>query len=196
MGHRFLINSILTCVLLATGLVSGCAEKKTRLWIEPPPGYDPSERRAKKLYYQVEDIQSGKRENIMIPIEQTPDNLIVENHKSNSTPNESTIAGVTKADQQLKTSGARPTLSYLLGMQAVEGLYQNRKFTEALVQIAPLIEEYPDQVRLHMMQGTLYRKLGEKKLAYQSFQKAQRLDRGNAEIEEVVLRLQDEIGEK
>lgn len=152
----------------------------------------------------MEDIQSGKKENLTIPLEQTPENLIVENHKPFSAKGSvSEMTLVTPADRQIREgklpegkADAAPTVSYLLGMEDVESLYQKQKYTEALVRINPLIEQYPQQARLYVMQGTLFRKIGEKKMAFQAYKQAMKIEKNNPEIEEAVLRLQDELGEK
>lgn len=177
----------------------GCASKKTRLWIDPPIGTEVSEQNSKKIYYQVEDIQGGKKESLAIPIQQMPENLVVEQRGKHSMERE--IALATKADQQIsdgklpnpETSPA-PTVSYLRGLAEVEGLYQKRQYSEALVHLAPLIEQYPRQSRLFVMQGTLFRKIGEKKLALDAYKRAQQLDPNNPALEEAVLRSQEEIG--
>ncbi|MGZ3687703.1 MAG: hypothetical protein ACXVBW_05355, partial [Bdellovibrionota bacterium] len=82
---------------------TGCAERKTRIWIDPPIGYESST--PKKLYYQVEDVSSGKRENLTIPLEQTPENLVVEQRKSaGSAPEGTQLASseATKADREIR----------------------------------------------------------------------------------------------
>ncbi len=191
----------------ALSLISwvGCAEKKTRLWIEPPVGSDSDKTHSQKLFYQVEDVHGGKKESLMIPIQQTPDNLTLEENKGeNKThPGDSEVSLATRADQQIRDgklsithkTGA-PTVSYLRGLSEVEALYQKKMYTESLIKLAPLIEQYPQQTRLFVMQGTLFKKMGEKKLALEAYQKAQKLDSQNPEIMEAVLKIQDEIGEK
>lgn len=184
--------------LVLIGLLSApsCAEKKTRIWIEPPLGHESSAK--KKIYYQVEDIQSGKKENLMIPLEQTPENLIVEDRKIGK--GEAGLGTATQADRMIsdgKLSDKKttsPTVSYLRGLQEVEDLFRKRAFSEALVKIAPLAEQYPNQTRVFAMQGTLFRKIGEKKLALKAYQRAFELDNENAELEDMIARLEDETG--
>lgn len=189
----------LTALALSVAL-SACAEKKTRLWIDPPIGTEASERSPNKLYYQIEDVQSGKRESVSIPLQQMPENLVVQQKATPKT--EDGLALATQADRQISDGKAaapaksgKPTVSYLRGLSEVEGFYQKRQFSEALVRLAPLIDQYPKQSRLFTMQGTLYRKIGEKKLAAQSYKRAQELDRNDPMLEEAMLKSQDEAGE-
>ena len=49
--------------------------------------------------------------------------------------------------------------------------------------------------KLHVMQGTLYKKIGEKKLAYQAYQRAFALDKDNVRLQEAMDKLQAETGE-
>lgn len=186
-------------ILLLTTM--GCAAKKTRLWIEPPIGTEATERNPQKLYYQVEDVQAGKKESLAIPLQQMPENLVVEQRGKSSS--ESEIALATKADRQISdgklpdaNTSSAPTVSYLRGLSEVEAMYQKRQYSEALVHLAPLIEQYPKQSRLFVMQGTLFRKIGEKKLALDAYKRAQQIEPNNPALEEAVLRTQDEIGEK
>lgn len=193
-------RNLITLISCASALAaaSGCAEKKTRLWIDPPPGMDVADRNSQKLYYQIEDAQGGKKESMAIPLQQLPENLVVQQKAGPHT--DSDLALATQADKQIsegklpdpsaKTS--KPTVSYLRGLAEVEGLYQKRQYSEALVRLAPLIEQYPKQSRLFAMQGTLYRRIGEKKLSLDSYNRAQKLDSGSATLEDAVLRARDE----
>lgn len=181
---------------------TSCAEKKTRIWIEPPPGYDVTEKNSRKLYYTTEDIHTGKKENMIIPIDQASENLVVENRQKSSEKDDS-FSTVTKADDQLVNGGAPaagslnlapPTISYLRGLKDIEDLYQKQQFTEALVRITPLIEQYPQQARLFAMQGTLYKRIGEKKLALRAYKRAQSADRSNPDYVEAAMKLESELG--
>jgi hypothetical protein len=193
-----LIYIVITVSLLA-GL--GCVEKKSRLWIDPPPGFEDSEKNSQKLYYQVEDMQSGKKENLIIPLSHMPENLVVSADGKEAFKSDAQLASATKADRMIsdgKLADSQnvetPTLSYLKGLTEVEDLHQKRQFTEALVRVAPLIEQYPRQPRLLIMQGTLFRKIGEKKLALEAYRRAQKLDPKNPALEEAVLRGMEESG--
>lgn len=187
--------------ILLVSILCGCAGKKTRLWIDPPVGTEMSDRGSQKLYYQIEDAQLGKKESLSIPIQNLPENLVVE-QRGKGSPSEAEIGLATKADRQISAGQlpesekpAAPTLSYLRGLSEVEAKYQKRLYSEALIHLAPLLEQYPKQSRLFVMQGTLFRKIGEKKLALDAYKRAQQLDPGNPALEEAVLHAQDEIGE-
>jgi hypothetical protein len=186
------------CCASALAATSGCAERKTRLWIDPPPGMDVADRNTQKLYYQIEDSQAGKKESMAIPLQQMPENLVVEQKAGPRT--ESELALATQADRQISegkipdaaSKNSKPTVSYLRGLAEVEGLYQKRQYSEALVHLAPLIEQYPKQSRLFAMQGTLYRRIGEKKLSLDAYNRAKKLDGASATLEDAVLRARDE----
>jgi len=174
--------------------LSGCAEKEMRVWIEPPQGYE-TQQGPKNLLYRVEDVQSGKRETLSIPIAQAPQNIVVEDHEKKGAD-----TGATKADHQLrggallKPAAEAPTLSYLKGVEEVEALYRRKKYGTALIKLAPLIEQYPNQVRLFLMQGTLYKKTGEKKMAVLSLERARELSPDDPALEEALFKAQSEIG--
>lgn len=181
-------------------LICACAQKKARLWIEPPVGHSGTNSSSRNIFYRVEDAHTGKKESLYIPLNQPPQNLVVETNNKGG-EGEENIA-VTKADEFLhqgKLPEAQdkklpPTLSYLRGIQEVERLFAGEQHNEALVRLTPLLEQYPDQPRLYLMQGTLYRKIGEKKMALLSFKRAQELDKDNPLIEEALMRTQDDLG--
>jgi hypothetical protein len=190
-------TKILSSLAVAATLF-GCAEKQTRTWIDPPPGYESTRRSGKSLYYQIDDLQSGKRESIRIPVEQAPQNLVLEDHKAKKAGADGDLSEATKADHAIETGklaatgqAGAPTISYLRGVQEVEDLYQKQQFNEALIRIQPLIEQYPARAKLFAMQGTLFKRIGERKLAAQAYRKAHDLDKDDASIEEAYLRTQD-----
>jgi tetratricopeptide (TPR) repeat protein len=197
MKHKWLF-----ILSISSLLIGGCAEKKTRIWIEPPVGQEVSEKSGQKLYYQVEDIQTGKKENLIIPLRQVPENLTVHN-KKNQQNGDSELAMATKADQFISNGkisdpnvGNIPTVSYLRGLDEVEKLYQKKQYSESLIRLTPLIEQYPKQARLFTMQGTLFLKIGEKKMALEAYKRAQKLDKDNPAIEEAIFKTQAETGDK
>jgi tetratricopeptide (TPR) repeat protein len=180
-------------------ILGACADKEVRLWIEPPVGYRTESQRS--LYYNIEDVQSGKKQSVAIPVNQLPENLVVE--ADQTAPEDENLAAATKADTLLGQTkptaplkeGA-PTLSYLRGVRAVEDLYRQNQYEEALIKLAPLVEQYPQRPRLFVMQGTLYRQLGEKRLAYKAYKAAHELDKEDPKVAEAFYRLQNEAGEK
>ncbi|MEK7691282.1 MAG: hypothetical protein AAB425_09695 [Bdellovibrionota bacterium] len=185
-------------LLAALAFISGCAERKPKLWIDPPLGAaahpDSSD---KKLYYQVEDKATGKKHNLVIPIDHNPENLVIEQRKSNAAGD----SDVTSADAIIQsgklplataTGGPEASSSYLRALTRLEALYDQAKYSEALIQITPMIEQYPKQARLHVMQGTLFKRVGEVKLAIKAYQEAARLEPENLKLKEAILKL--EIG--
>jgi Tfp pilus assembly protein PilF len=119
---------------------------------------------------------------------------VIENaQKDATTPSAmATIADKNFAQSPEKQS---PKISYLKGVESVERLFNQKKYADALIQIAPLLSEYPNQTKLWIMQGTLYKKIGEKRLAYQAFKKAGTLDPNNVQVQRASDLLQSEIGE-
>lgn len=193
-----------TFSLIALFVLTACADKPTRVWIEAPPGYAPSAAApTKKIYYQVEDIQSGKKESLAIPVDSLSSNIVVQGPAEKPSPTESAGAAATKADRVVnegklppvaKTdSVSAPKLSYLKGLRELEKMYERREYADALVKLTPLLEEYPRQARLYAMQGTLYRRIGESKLAYESYRRAHELDQANPSYEEAYLKIQSEL---
>ncbi len=193
---RYLISITATITMV---FIVSCSGKKTRMWITPP--YSASEKDlARNINFQVEDVQTGKKESLTIPLHHSPETLVVENMQKKD-PNDKDLA-VTFADRiisegKVKSSDQKGplSLSYLNGTAEVEDLYTKEKYSEALIRLAPLVEQYPKQAKLFIMQGTLYRKIGEKKLALGSFKRAQKLDKSNADLEEAILAIENDLGE-
>jgi hypothetical protein len=185
-------------IMFSCLLLTGCAQKQTRIWIEPPLGARSVQ--AQGIVYTMEDTTgTGGRRSMVIPVGQIPEKFVIDDLKTRA-EGESELASATKADKQIQDGklsvGTKPemlTISYLRGLSDVEGLYQKKLYSEALVKLAPLIEQYPQQPRLFVMQGTLFRKISENKLALDSYKKAQELDKGNPVIEEALFRIQDEM---
>lgn len=178
-------------------LMTACAQNERRVWIEPPIGYETEAKRS--LYYRVDEVNSGRAESLAIPIHQLPENLVVEQSSAGSTSPRS--AGITKADEQILSSlptsdkTPKPTVSYLLGIENVKQLFNQQKFSQALIELAPLLEQYPSKPELYMMQGTLYRRLDESKLAYASYQKALKLRPDDVALNQAVYQLESKIGD-
>lgn len=160
-------SAVVFASFFASLLFFSCAEKKIKIWIDPPLGVSLRERDSDRVVYQIEDLHSGKKENLSIPVEQVSENLVVERQPQSSS-------------------------SYLVGVAEIEKLHSQGKYSDALIRIAPLIDQYPSQSRLYLMQGTLLRKMGEKTLAVESFEKAARLDSGNSMIEDALDRFKDD----
>src|SRR5579884_3123042 len=139
------LTKLFSLTLIPLAFLS-CAEKQKRTWIDPPPGYESAKRSGKSIYYQVTDVQTGKKETLAIPVEQAPQNLVVEDTRAKKAGPDGNLAEATKADHAIETgklptpvaSGAA-TVSYLRGIQEVEDLYQKQQFNEALIRIQPLV---------------------------------------------------------
>ncbi len=196
-------NTLLKLSLLSILAFIACAEKKTRVWIDTPMGMDAEKLNSKNLSYHVEDVNQGKKENLTIPVNQIPDQLVVQTRKKSSTSGQEDgdLAVITQADQQIRdgkltsvSPDGAPKISYLRVVSDIESLYLKKHYSEALVKLAPLIEQYPKQTKLFVMQGTLFKKIGENKLALDSYKKAKELEPNNASIEESILRVQAEVG--
>lgn len=156
---------------------------------------------ARNLTFRTEDMQSGKKENLVIPLNHPPENLVIETQPTDGANDGSGIGSATQADELLHEGklpanmdkNVKPKLSYLRGVESVQRLFSQGQHNEALIRLSPLLEQYPDQARLFLMQGTLYRKIGEKKMASLSFKRARELDPGNPLIDEALMKIQDEM---
>lgn len=177
--------------LMAMCLVMACADKPVKLVIDPPAGSE-SKSAQSHVLYQTQDAATGKTETVTIPVGQLPQRLLIEEKSQKS---DAAIPSATLADQRFAgESGKTLSVSYLKGIEKVEKLYQNQKYQDALISLAPLVEEYPNQAKLHVMQGTIYRRLGEKRHAYTAYKKALALDTNNLRVQQAVDKLEAEIG--
>jgi tetratricopeptide (TPR) repeat protein len=79
--------------------------------------------------------------------------------------------------------------SYLGGLARVSELYQARKYELALVEVVNLEAAYPQDARIVAMKGSLYVKLGKKKLARETWQKALSLNPSDAGVAEALREL-------
>ena len=95
--------------------------------------------------------------------------------------------GVETASLDPKT--AATTKSYLGGLARVTELYQSRRYELALVEVVNLESAYPRDARVVSMKGSLYLKLGKKKLAREAWQKALSLNPSDAGVAEALREL-------
>jgi tetratricopeptide (TPR) repeat protein len=177
-------------------LASACVEKPVKLVIDPPvQGGGGNE--DQNLTYETQDRLTGKSEKVTIPVPQMPQRLVVDQSfkKPGDQIPSATLADNNFADATTPDDKDNPKISYLKGIESVENLYRGEKYHDALINLAPLIEAYPKQPKLYTMQGTIYRKLGETKMAYKAYSKALTLDKDNLKIQEVVDNLQAQAGE-
>jgi tetratricopeptide (TPR) repeat protein len=79
--------------------------------------------------------------------------------------------------------------SYLLTLARVKDLYRTRQYELALVELAELDRQYPDDEHILSMKGSLYERLGNKNLARESWQQTLRLNPYNLTVLEALQRL-------
>ena len=89
---------------------------------------------------------------------------------------------------------AKASLSYLKGIEIVQKLFKQGRYSDALLKIEPLARSYPKKVKLHLMKGTLYKKLGENNLALQSYRKAKDLGESSLVVENAINELELQKG--
>jgi tetratricopeptide (TPR) repeat protein len=81
--------------------------------------------------------------------------------------------------------------SYLGGLAKISELYKDRRYELALVEAVNLEAAYPRDARVVAMKGSLYLKLGKKRLAREAWQRALTLDPSDAGIAEALRELGD-----
>jgi tetratricopeptide (TPR) repeat protein len=79
--------------------------------------------------------------------------------------------------------------SYLLTLARVKDLYRSRQYELALVELAELDRQYPDDEHILSMKGSLYERLGNKNLAREAWQQTLRLNPYNLTVLEALQRL-------
>jgi Flp pilus assembly protein TadD len=79
--------------------------------------------------------------------------------------------------------------SYLLTLARVKDLYRTRQYELALVELAELDRQYPDDEHILSMKGSLYERLGNKNLAREAWQQTLRLNPYNLAVLEALQRL-------
>jgi tetratricopeptide (TPR) repeat protein len=184
---------IISVISFASLLIGACVEKPIKLVIDPPAGAGSES----NITYESEDRTSGKNEKLVIPVAQIPKKLVIDQKNSvgESMPSPTLADGKFISELDQGNGKKPPSVSYLKGLEEVESLYRSAKFQDALIQLAPLIQDYPRVARLHMMEGTIYRRLGEKKMAYKSYQKALELDKDNLKVQQALDSLQAQAGD-
>jgi len=76
------------------------------------------------------------------------------------------------AGARLDVKAAAHKRSYLGAVAKINEMYLARKYELALIELVSLEKEYPQDVRLLSMKGSLYLKLGKPKLAREAWEKA------------------------
>jgi tetratricopeptide (TPR) repeat protein len=79
--------------------------------------------------------------------------------------------------------------SYLLTLARVKDLYRQRQYELALVELAELDRQYPDDEHILSMKGSLYERLGNKNLAREAWQQTLRINPYNLAVLEALQRL-------
>ncbi len=79
--------------------------------------------------------------------------------------------------------------SYLLTLARVKELYRTKQYELALVELAELDRQYPDDEHILSMKGSLYERLGNKNLAREAWQQTLRINPYNLAVLEALQRL-------
>jgi tetratricopeptide (TPR) repeat protein len=79
--------------------------------------------------------------------------------------------------------------SYLLTLARVKELYRTRQYELALVELAELDRQYPEDEHILSMKGSLYDRLGNKNLAREAWQQTLRINPYNLAVLEALQRL-------
>jgi hypothetical protein len=84
---------------------------------------------------------------------------------------------------------AGPRASYLLTLAKVKELYRTRNYEVALVELVALEREYPSDERILSMKGSLYEKVGKKRLAREAWEAVLAINPYNLQVAEALQRL-------
>jgi tetratricopeptide (TPR) repeat protein len=79
--------------------------------------------------------------------------------------------------------------SYLLTLARVKELYRSKQYELALVELAELDRQYPEDEHILSMKGSLYERLGNKNLAREAWQQTLRINPYNLAVLEALQRL-------
>ena len=79
--------------------------------------------------------------------------------------------------------------SYLLTLARVKELYRSRQYELALVELAELDRQYPEDEHILSMKGSLHDRLGQKNLAREAWQQTLRINPYNLAVLEALQRL-------
>jgi tetratricopeptide (TPR) repeat protein len=79
--------------------------------------------------------------------------------------------------------------SYLLTLARVKDLYRSKQYELALVELAELDRQYPEDEHILSMKGSLYERLGNKNLAREAWQQTLRINPYNLAVLEALQRL-------
>ena len=79
--------------------------------------------------------------------------------------------------------------SYLLTLARVKDLYRSKQYELALVELAELDRQYPEDEHILSMKGSLYERLGNIKLAKEAWQQTLRINSANLSVMDALERL-------
>jgi tetratricopeptide (TPR) repeat protein len=109
-----------------------------------------------------------------------------------------------REDGQTKPTGKRPPRkpgddkppsarsSYLLTLAKVKDLYKARQYELALVELAELDRQYPEDEHILSMKGSLYERLGNKRLAREAWEQTLRINPFNLPVSQALESLRKE----
>ena len=81
--------------------------------------------------------------------------------------------------------------SYILGTAKIKDHYRKHEYEYALISLNELLQHYPNSPKLHKMKGSLLIRLGNKKLAINSWKKALELEPRDKILKQALARIQD-----
>ena len=79
--------------------------------------------------------------------------------------------------------------SYLLGLEKARQFFKNKKYELALIKLKQLDEQYPNDVTIKSMIGTLWLQLNQPELARESWEDALKINPKNASIRQALKQL-------
>jgi len=82
-----------------------------------------------------------------------------------------------------------PRASYLLTLAKIKELYKTRNYEVALVELVALEREYPNDERILSMKGSLYEKVGKKRLAREAWEAVLAINPYNLQVAEALQKL-------
>ncbi len=133
-------------------------------------------------------VLKSKLSKAEIPAKETELNKIESSSEGEKPADDGTVIAKAKKPEQSQ--------SYLLGIAKVKDLYKKNQFELALVHLEPLVELYPEDVRLLSLRGTIADKLGFKELAKESWATALKIEPNNYSIRTALNRVQGQTQSK
>lgn len=85
---------------------------------------------------------------------------------------------------------SQDSAEFRAALARVEGLYRQKSYDLALLELMKLRQDFPDDVKLLTMQGTLHWKLGEKEKAQKAWQRVLELEPSNFSVLELLEKME------